>query len=272
MKLVVELVPSEHFETRLNGRVLEAAIGAKVNNAAVLAGLDPQLVAKSSVRITTAIPVASGLGSSAALCVALATLARDVSSPDSLEADERREIFKAAHRAEGVFHGRSSGADPAGALSDAPVLYHAEGTRIETFEAAAGAPYVWGLLPSGVERSTARVISTLVEAREEALMASLIDVSARIPSLLQGGDWTALPAALEEAGHLHREMGLVNEALEKVFARMRAEGAVATKLTGAGRGGFALGLYPLERARALSPKSEHLLVPLRGNKQASSDR
>jgi len=256
LRLGVEIVSSKHFEAVLNGKVLSEDLAHKVWSASLRSGHTEEALRSSKICISTSIPIASGLGSSAALCVALARLTR----PEG-------EVFSAAHHAEGVFHGRSSGADPAGVMAKGPILYDvAKGPNYEAFVAAKDAPYTWVLCPSGAERSTSHVISNLADSSKENLMASLIEVSKKIPRLLREGSWTALPEAIEEATEIHRKMGLVNESLDATFKRMRSEGAVATKLTGAGRGGFALGLYPLELATKLSStKSEHLLVPLHGN-------
>jgi mevalonate kinase len=63
-------------------------------------------------------------------------------------------------------------------------------------------------------------------------------------------------------------MGLVTAALEECFESMRAGGAVATKLTGAGRGGFALGLYPVSALASF--KDENFIVSFNGNDEVLS--
>ncbi|MEO5668679.1 MAG: hypothetical protein ABIR96_11520, partial [Bdellovibrionota bacterium] len=163
-RLHLELSSSPEFVAELNGRRLGTELSEKIFDAALLAGLERTSLDHSHLKIQTSIPLASGLGSSAALCVALARLLP--SKPQDTD------IFAAALKAEGLFHGRSSGADPAAVCAGHPILYRMSGRRADPFQAAANAPYAWVLRHSGTERATSAVISDL--GAKDAAMPDLI--------------------------------------------------------------------------------------------------
>jgi len=240
------------FEVTLNGVLLDGTRQRKVFEAALLAGLDRKRLEASAIEIETSIPLGSGLGSSASLCVALARLAHPTGNDQM--------IFESALNAEALFHGHSSGADPAGVCAKGPLLYRMQGRKRVPFLIANSAPYVWVLRASGTEHASADVITAT--AKSPAL-SRLIEVSEKVPQILAQGEWKKLPSALESICEIHRSMGLVDSSLENAFATMRSEGAVATKLTGAGRGGFALGLFPKDAIPEL--KKGNFIVSLSGN-------
>lgn len=258
LRLRVHRKQSTSFDVRGNGLALDATRKTQFFEAACRAGFAPSELEVSQFTVSSEIPLGSGLGSSAALCVALARMARPTSNPD--------EIFAAALRAEGVFHGRSSGADPAGVTAEAPLLYRRDGWQREEFVAARGIPYFWALRDSGTTRNTAHVIEGLKVTPQT--QNRVFELSTMIPNLVAKGETAELIESIHELSRRHKEMGLVTEALERCFEAMQSEGAVATKLTGAGRGGFALGLYPLS---ALSTfKNENFIVSFCGNDEVLS--
>ena len=81
-------------------------------------------VGGARIDIDSDIPVGSGLGSSAALCVACATVLNALHSADDRPPQDRTEyIWNTAHRLERHFHGRSSGIDTGIIAADAPTLF-----------------------------------------------------------------------------------------------------------------------------------------------------
>ena len=258
LRLRIERSTSPHFDIRGDGISVDAKRKTQFFEAALQVGFTETVLQNSQFSVRSEIPLGSGLGSSAALCVALARMARPNSNPD--------EIFAIAHLAEGIFHGRSSGADPAGVTSERPILYQMAGGRCEEFVAPQGVPYFWALRDSGATRDTARVIEQLRTSDQSR--KRLFELSTYIPNFIARGDVPALIEAINELSRRHAEMGLVNAALEKCFEDMRNEGAVATKLTGAGRGGFALGLYPV--SCLANCKNENFIVSFSGNDEVLS--
>jgi mevalonate kinase len=258
LRLQIERTKCSDFDLRGNGIDVNAERKRQFFEAALRVGFSETELKVSQFFIRSEIPLGSGLGSSAALCVALARMAQPNSGPD--------EIFAAAFFAEGIFHGRSSGADPAGVTAESPILYRMAGGQREEFVAPQGVPYFWALRDSGATRDTARVIEQLKTTDQSRKLMS--ELSAKIPDFVAAGQVPALIEAINELSRQHREMGLVTAALEECFESMRAGGAVATKLTGAGRGGFALGLYPVSALASF--KDENFIVSFNGNDEVLS--
>ena len=132
----------------------------------------------------TCLPMGAGLGSSAALCVALARLALPDAAVDS--------IIEASLVGERVFHGEPSGLDNAVAARGG-LLRFVRGEGVEEVRSEMPLP-LW-ILPSGVGRSTGVEVAK-VRARYDGL-----------PSLLRPV-MEALGATVALGGDLHRRAHL----------------------------------------------------------------
>ena len=189
-----------------------------------------------------AIPSRAGLGSSAALAVAVARAAlaaRGRPATDDV-------VAMAAAAAEEVFHGNPSGIDAAAARTGATGRY----TR------AAG----WQPMPvlqaiticvglSGRPRDTAAQVAAVGRLRERlpaageilALLGRLADDAA---GALSRGDVDGLGRIFDAAHGLLAGLRLSSPELDTLVHGARAAGAIGAKLTGAGGGGAVIALAP----------------------------
>ncbi len=255
LKLMVDTAPaSTGFDVLTEGAPAHPELKQMIYRACELAGWPPQRLRVTQLRLRSTIPQGAGLGSSAALCVALARLSSQHATLDAL--------LDASRKAESVFHGRASGVDPLGVMMDEPVLYDPGAKTRRVLRIASSSPYAWVLKDSGKRRKTSEVLADLPEPSrgQRDAQRDLVKLSHDLPLVLESGDWETLPKLISYISDKHRELGLVDEALERCFESLRHEGAIATKLTGAGRGGFALGLFPLSSLNK-TPK-ENLVIPL----------
>ena len=208
------------------------------------------------IDIQSQIPIGAGLGSSAALCVAISRLVLWKTNSD-LEL-----WIPLSTHLEDVFHGKSSGMDVSAIAHAQPILFSmdqkasvlGEFSRLPRFE----------LYDSGKRGQTKDCIERVNEWRtqnpeqalkldaqmEEATMMALqglqaFDLDARQGEALVAQAMIKAQACFETWGLVTPELMLQKQELEK-------QGALAVKLTGAGLGGFWVALWP-HAARAAAP-------------------
>jgi mevalonate kinase len=198
-----------------------------------------------SVEIRSTIPPACGLGSSAALSVALVRALADFAGLKPARDDVRRH----ASRVEDVFHGTASGADVATSW-DGHIIWFERGDppRIERLRAAK--PFDLVIALSGEVRSTAGPVGKLRQryaARPELygkffrLAGDLVRAGR---SALEEGDLETLGALMDAGQGLLNGFGVSTPTLERMIGIARGAGALGSKLSGAGGGGAIIALAP----------------------------
>lgn len=200
------------------------------------------------VSISSDIPIGAGLGSSAALCVAVAKLAiwRTGADPSHLKS--------LATHLEDVFHGKSSGMDVNAIVVGSPILFSmAEGARplsgltvIPRFEF-----HDTGF--RGKTRECIEIVKLWQKNHPEGT-AAMDERMKEATRVAQSGlelfqrDATGGEARIAEAMALAQgcfeTWGLVTPELIAQKLDLLKRGALAVKLTGAGRGGFWVTLWP----------------------------
>jgi mevalonate kinase len=207
-------------------------------------GLDPDAI---TLELAGTLPIGSGLGSSAALAVAMVR---------ALGVSEQEDVRHIAHDLERLAHGRPSGVDDAVAAYGQPVWFEA-GT-VTPVEAAHDCPLWIAMTPPGP--STRIAVEAVARwrdahrARFDALLTASREDAERARGWLVAGAWERLGALLN-AGHERLvEVGVSTPALDAVCQAARESGAWGAKLTGAGMGGAVL---------ILAPKSLDLRAALR---------
>jgi mevalonate kinase len=187
------------------------------------------------------IPSRAGVGSSAALAVALAR-----ATAAATERDEPGLVEEAVLAAESVFHGTPSGIDAAAAASGAVGRFtRAEGWRpVPVLQAMT---ICVGL--TGRPRDTVAQVAAVGRLRER--LAAADDVLALLGKLagdaevaLARGDVDGLGRIFDAAHGLLAALRLSSPELDALVHDARAAGAVGAKLTGAGGGGAVIALAP----------------------------
>jgi mevalonate kinase len=216
--------------------------------------------------VVSDIPQGRGLGSSAALSVALVrAAARTAGQRPGWQA-----VASRAREVEAVFHGRSSGLDPAVIAAGRPLLWLG-GTgarpRAHLLDVdLAGHVLVVAVLPGGrrTQRAVARVAALAHDrpAGFAALAESSGAVVEAAASALTGGGGAAglstaararaLGACLAHAHGLLRALGVTSVAADRLAGALSAAGALGAKLSGAGPGGAVVALAAEDRADRVS--------------------
>lgn len=234
----------------------------RVWNVAVAAG-DDHPVARSLAAVADAlgagrpplsligdaqIPPGAGLGSSAALAVAVAraVLTHLQRPPDAAA------LTRAAGASEALVHGRPSGVDVALAIAGGVGVFR----RSSGLLPLTGVPPLRVVVgPSGAPRSTAAMIDRVAEATggraDDARLRELGALTDTATAALRAGDRAALGAAMNRAHGLLADLGVSTPALDALCEAARAAGATGAKLTGAGGGGAVIAVAPPGREPAI---------------------
>lgn len=184
----------------------------------------------------------AGLGSSAAMTVAVARAlsarARLAGCPPLADAA----IREAASAGERVFHGKPSGLDVALATSGGAGVF----TRATGLSPVRLPPLTLVIGHSGAPRSTAKMVARVAEAtggdREDPRLRGLGVAADRGIAAAAAGELPALGEAMRAAQRDLAALGLSTAQLDEMCAAAERAGALGAKLTGAGGGGCAIAL------------------------------
>lgn len=215
----------------------------------------PQLPA-CTIRITSTIPIAAGLGSGAAVSVAtIRALSEFLGRPMTDE-----QVSNLAYEVEKLHHGTPSGIDNTVITYEKPVYFtknhNNSGGQVETFQVARAFTLVIG--DSGVPSPTAVTVGDVrrdwLEDGElyEKLFASTGALVKRARKAIEGGDIPALGQLMDENQALLVKMGVSSGELEGLIQAARQAGAYGAKLSGGGRGGNMIAVVPDDAARDIT--------------------
>ena len=195
--------------------------------------------------IRSDIPVGFGLGSSAALAVTLVRAAAQGAQRDL----DALETARLAARVEDVFHGRSSGLDPAVVALNTPIRFLVNGTvepltwRLEGTRLLVARTAVAGDTAEAVGIS--RGFAAGEPARFQVLMSEAVVLAHQVAGALTGKPGLGPDDAGAAQSRFHRllsEIGVSSRRLDVLVEAAEAAGALGAKLTGAGLGGCVLAL------------------------------
>jgi mevalonate kinase len=228
-----------------------ASSDAKLQRAVAVAAQDLELdPARLAIEVASDIPPACGLGSSAALSLALVRALASLGG----RALSDEEIHARASRVEDVFHGTASGVDVAASASGGVVWFERSNPpRIDPLRPARAVDLVVGM--SGDPRSTAGPVARLRDrhAKRPELFGRLFQLAGDIVragrEALEAGDWESLGTLMDTAQGLLNAFGVSTPALERMVAVARGAGALGAKLSGAGGGGVIIALAPSSAVR-----------------------
>jgi mevalonate kinase len=194
-----------------------------------------------SIKISSSIPVAAGLGSGAAVSVAIArALSSFLGHPLS---DEQTSAL--AFEVEKIHHGTPSGIDNTVVTYNRPV-YFVKGEPIETF--TIGTPFTLVIADTGMPSPTriavgdVRVAWQADPARYDALFAEVGELVKAARGCIERGLHAELGRLMNENHELLQRMGVSSPELDALVAAARAAGALGAKLSGGGRGGNMIAL------------------------------
>lgn len=196
------------------------------------------------VEITGDLPQAVGLGSSAAVSVALvrafAAAAQISMRPQGL-LDRAMEL-------EHEFHGATASGVDHNVAFERKLIRYVKGRRAQPLSLSRAVEcVVWVVEPRGSTRERVQEIARRREedsALYEEVFGEIGGLAERAVEALENGELTAVGQAMDQNQRLLQRLGLSTPGLDRAVAELRAMGAFGAKLTGAGGGGSVVGLFP----------------------------
>jgi mevalonate kinase len=208
-----------------------------------------------SIRITSTIPIASGLGSGAAVSVAVirafsSFLGRPLSDD---------QVCALAFEVEKLHHGTPSGIDNA-VITYAKPIYFVKDRLPELFSIPR--PFTLVIGDTGIPSPTAISVGDVRKAWKvnkdyyEALFDSAGAIADSARQMLSIGMTEALGPLLDANHGILKKMGMSSAELDALVDAARKAGASGAKLSGGGRGGNMIALSSPEAAPAVAKALE----------------
>ncbi len=194
------------------------------------------------VTVRSTIPVARGLGSSAAVSVATiralsGLLGRELTDMETADL---------AYDAEKLFHGSPSGIDNNVIARGVPI-YYVKGKSCSPIEPRE-AKFRFLIADTGVPSETAAIVAEVREARErrrahyDALFWEIGTLACVAREVIRRGGPPELGMCMNRNHELLKSLGVSSEGLDSLVIAAVKGGAAGAKLSGAGRGGNVLAL------------------------------
>ena len=200
----------------------------------------------ATLTIHSSIPIASGLGSGAAVSTAIVRALAAYLSHELPAATVSRLVYEV----EKLHHGTPSGVDNT-VISFGKPVYFVRGQSPQTF--GVGAPLHLWIGDTGVASPTRIAVGNVRQgwqkdaARYERLFDQVGELVEQARGDVEAGRDAAMLGVLMDRNHdLLCQMGVSSPELERLVATARVAGALGAKLSGAGRGGNMIALTRLE--------------------------
>jgi mevalonate kinase len=194
-----------------------------------------------TIKVTSTIPIAGGMGSGAAVSVAiLRAFSAALGHPFT---DEH--VSQIAYQVELIHHGTPSGIDNT-VITYARPVYYVKDKPIEMLEV--NQPFSLVIGDTGIHSPTVKAVGDLRLAREgnQQLYEGLFDTVEKITTTareaIETGKTETLGALMNENHNLLLQMEVSSPELDQLVAAARSAGALGAKLSGAGRGGSMIAL------------------------------
>ncbi|GAB4491600.1 MAG: mevalonate kinase [Anaerolineales bacterium] len=203
------------------------------------------------ILVSSSIPLASGLGSGAAVSVALIrALSAALGQPLP---DER--VNALAYEIEKLYHGTPSGVDNT-VITYARPVYFVRGQVLQPFRVTRPVTLVIG--DSGIAAPTKESVGAVRRlwqadpARWEKVFDRVAEIVEAAKSALESGELSRLGPLMDENHALLQAMTVSSAELDRLVAAAKTVGAQGAKLSGGGRGGNMIALSAPEKAEAVA--------------------
>ncbi len=207
------------------------------------------------ININSTIPVAAGLGSGAAVSVALLRAL----STHLNQSITNEQISALAYEVEKLYHGTPSGIDNTVVTYGRPVFF-IKGNPIEVLRVAEAFTMVIG--DTGIPAPTREAVAAVRRLWEadpphwETLFDRIGRIALQARKAIEAGAIQALGPLMDENHGLLQEMTVSSPELDRLVEAARQAGADGAKLSGGGRGGNMIALVRPEAAEKVSKSLE----------------
>jgi mevalonate kinase len=241
--------PDINIHGELNTFPSDHPIAATIHNFLFLSHVSP--FPNLEIKITSTIPVASGLGSGAAVTVALVRAsATHLKHPMT---DEEVNAF--TYEIEKIHHGTPSGIDNT-VVTYAKPIYFIKGQSMEALRV--GQPFTIVIGDTGFPASTKESVEGVRrlwmydKGRWETVFDKIGEISFTARRALEAGKSEMLGELMDENHALLQKMMVSSPELDQLVEAAKDAGAIGAKLSGGGRGGNMIALVQTETAEIVS--------------------
>ncbi|HET6596120.1 MAG TPA: mevalonate kinase [Anaerolineales bacterium] len=241
--------PDVDLQAELNMLPSDHPIASVIHNFLFLSRVTP--FPHLHIKITSSIPVASGLGSGAAVTVALTrALASHLHYPMAEE-----EVNAFAYEIEKLHHGTPSGIDNT-VITYALPVYFVRGEPIETFQV--GQPFLILIANTGIPAPTKESVGDVGrlwmedKPRWETVFARIGEISFAARRAIEAGIPGLLGELMNENHALLQTLTVSSPELDRLVETALHAGALGAKMSGGGRGGNMITLVEAETADSVS--------------------
>ena len=241
--------PDVNLHAELNALPSDHPIASVINNLFFLLRVSP--FPNLQIKIMSTIPVASGLGSGAAVTVAL-TRALAMHLHSSMT-DEEVNAF--TYEIEKLHHGTPSGIDNTVVTYARPV-YFVKGHPIETFKV--GQAFTIVIADTGISAPTKESVGDVRrlwmndKSRWETVFDKIGEISFTARRAIEAGTPELLGELMHENHTLLQKLTVSSPELDRLVEAARHAGALGAKLSGGGRGGNMIALVEAELSEKVS--------------------
>jgi mevalonate kinase len=254
LRAVASVEPNDHEGLRIAASDLGTTISLDEQPDAALA-VTAQMVLQAlnapppdvTISLRSRIPMASGLGSGAAVATALArALSTALNRP--LENDALNAIV---YEVEKIHHGTPSGIDNSVVVYEKPIFF-VRGDPITFFRVQS--PFTLLIANTGIAYSTRTVVEDvrkLYEAEPQRIQRLIHKIGRRAivarPAIAMGDLW-GLGVIMSRNHVLLQQLTVSSPELDNLVSAARNAGALGAKMSGGGRGGNMIALVTAETA------------------------
>jgi len=241
--------PNIQLNEKLNALAPTHPLAATVRN--TLHALEVDSLSSVAILVHSSIPVASGLGSGAAVSVAIIrALAKQL---DKELTDEQ--VSALAFETEKLYHGTPSGIDNT-VVTYAKPVYFVKNQPIEVLRVKY--PFTIVIGDTGIPASTkesvrdVRIQHHKRPDRYETLFGTIGSIAKTARQLIEGGMPESLGPLMDENHAMLRSMKVSSPELDHLVEAAREGGALGAKMSGGGRGGNMIALAQASKAGAVA--------------------
>ncbi len=213
----------------------DSGLQTRQKKALIVARQMLRISGRHKVKIMSKIPMAAGLGSSAALCVAIL---KALCKLHKMKCSTQL-ISDVAFEMERIFHNNPSGIDTTVIVKEKPV-YFQKGKKIQILKIKK--PFKIAILNAGRRASTSEIVARVAkEAAKNPRYGQLFHNMGRIANKAKGhlekGENSKLPALVNLNQTYLNGIGVSTKKIDLLVKQIKQKGGAA-KISGAGKGGF----------------------------------
>ena len=241
--------PDINLHSELNTLPSDHPIASVIHNFLFISRVSP--FPNLDIKIGSTIPVASGLGSGAAVTVALT---RALSSHLDYPMNDE-EVSAFTYEIEKIHHGTPSGIDNT-VVTYAKPVYFIKGQLIETFKV--GYPFTIVIGNTGISAPTKESVGDVRKLWEadrvkwENVFDDIGEIAKQAREAIERGKRKELSDLMNQNHALLQEMTVSSPELDALVSAARNAGATGAKLSGGGRGGNMIALVEANQAETIA--------------------